>query len=76
MFEAKFEDLRTEIWLVKCTEEEQIKRLVKRDKISKQEACEIIKLQIKYEAKTKLSDVILDNSHKTNQWMNTIKELI
>ena len=76
LFEAKFEDLCTEIWLVKCTEEEQIKRLVKRDKISKQEACAIIKLQMNFEAKTKLSDVILDNSDKTNQWINKIKELI
>ena len=76
LFEAKFEDLCTEIWLVKCTEEEQIKRLVKRDKISKQEACTIIKFQMNFEAKTKLSDVILDNSDKTNQWINKIKELI
>ena len=76
LFEAKFEDLCTEIWLVKCTEEEQIKRLVKRDKISKQEAYSIIKLQMNFEAKTKLSDVILDNSDKKNQWINKIKELI
>ena len=76
LFEAKFEDLCTEIWLVKCKEEEQIKRLVKRDKISKQEACTIIKFQMNFEAKTKLSDVILDNSDKTNQWINKIKELI
>ncbi len=76
LFEAKFEDLCTEIWLVKCTKEEQIKRLVKRDKISKNEAYMIIKLQMNFEAKTKLSDVILDNSDKTNQWINKIKELI
>ncbi len=76
LFEAKFEDLCTEIWLVKCTEEEQIKRLVKRDKISKQEADAILKLQMNFEAKTKLSDVILDNSDKKKQWINKIKELI
>ena len=76
LFEAKFEDLCTEIWLVKCTEEEQIKRLVKRDKISKEEASAIIKLQMNFETKTKLSNVILDNSDKTNQWINKIKELI
>ena len=76
LFEAKFEDLCTEIWLVKCTEEEQIKRLIKRDKISKQEAYAIIKFQMDFEAKTKLSDVILDNSDKKKQWINKIKELI
>ena len=76
LFEANFEDLCTEIWLVKCTEEQQIKRLVKRDKISKQDACSIIKLQMNFEAKAILSDVILDNSDKTKQWINKIKELI
>ena len=76
LFEAKFEDLCTEIWLVKCTEEQQIKRLIKRDKISKQDACSIIKLQMNFEAKAILSNVILDNSDKTKQWINKIKELI
>ena len=76
LFEAKFEDICTEIWLVKCTEEQQIKRLVKRDKISEEEARSIIKLQLNFEAKTKLSDVILDNSDNRNQWIFKIKGLI
>ena len=76
LFEAKFEDICTEIWLVNCTEEQQIKRLVKRDQISEEEAYAIIKLQMNFESKTNLSDVILDNSDETNQWINKIKELI
>ncbi len=76
LFEAKFEDICSEIWLVKCTEEQQVKRLMQRDKISQEEAYEIIKLQMDFETKTKLSDVILDNSDETNQWINKIKELI
>ncbi len=76
LFEAKFEDICTEIWLVKCSEEEQLKRLVKRDKISKEEAYSITKLQLNFAEKTKFSNVILDNSDETNQWKNTIKELI
>ena len=76
LFEAKFEDICTEIWLVKCTEEQQIQRLVKRDKISEEEARSIIKLQLNFEAKTKLSDVILDNSDNRNQWIFKIKGLI
>ena len=76
LFEAKFEDICSEIWLVKCTEEQQIKRLVKRDKISEKEACAIIKLQLNFAAKTNLSDVILDNSGGRHQWKNKIKELI
>ena len=76
LFEAKFEDICTEIWLVKCKEEQQIQRLVKRDKISKEEASTILKLQLNFESKTKFSDVILDNSDQTNQWQKTIKEII
>ena len=76
LFEAKFEDICTEIWLVKCKQLQQIQRLIKRDKISEKEACAIIKLQFNFAAKTKLSDVILDNSDETNQWMKKIRDLI
>ena len=76
LFEAKFEDICTEIWLVKCNEEKQIQRLIKRDKISKEEAYTIIKLQFSFKAKTKFSNVILDNSDEKNQWINKIRELI
>ena len=76
LFEAKYEDICTEIWLVKCKQEEQIKRLVKRDKISEEEAYSIIKLQFNFKTKTKFSDVILDNSDTKHKWKNQIKELI
>ena len=33
LFEAKFEDICTEIWLVKCPKELQKNRLITRDKI-------------------------------------------
>ena len=76
LFEAKFEDLCTEIWLVKCPKEIQKKRLIKRDKISENEAIETINLQLSFEEKRKLSDVILDNSEDQNKWINKIRELI
>ena len=76
LFEAKFEDICTEIWLVKCSELEQIQRLVRRDKISEEEARKIIKLQLTFETKKELSDVILDNSDDRNRWIEKVKELI
>ena len=76
LFEAKFEDICTEIWLVKCPKEIQKKRLIARDKISEKEAYETINLQLSFEEKRKLSDIILDNSDYENKWINTIKELI
>ena len=76
LFEAKFEDICTEIWLVKCPKELQKKRLIKRDNISEKEANETINLQLSFAEKRKLSDVILDNSKDQNKWINTIRKLI
>ena len=76
LFEAKFEDICTEIWLVKCPKELQKIRLIKRDKISEKEACELINFQLSFEEKRKFSDIILDNSDDHNKWINTIEELL
>ena len=76
LFEANFEDICTEIWLVKCPREIRIKRLITRDKISEKEAYEIINFQLSFEEKRKLSDVILDNSDDQNKWISTIKDLL
>ncbi|MDC2974681.1 dephospho-CoA kinase [Prochlorococcus sp. AH-736-K09] len=76
LFEAKFEDICTEIWLVKCPREIQKKRLMKRDKISEKEACESINLQLSFEEKRKFTDIILDNSDDQNKWIKTIKKLL
>ena len=76
LFEAKFEDICTEIWLVKCPKELQKKRLMKRDKISATEAYASINLQLSFEEKRKFSDIVLENSDDQNKWINTIKELL
>jgi len=76
LFEAKFEDICTEIWLVKCPKELQKKRLIKRDKISEKEAYESINIQLSFEEKRKFSDIILDNSDNQNKWITTIRELL
>jgi len=76
LFEAKFEDICTEIWLVKCPIELQKKRLITRDKISEKEAYESINLQLSFEEKRKFSDIILDNSDDQNKWIKTVRELL
>ena len=76
LFEAKFEDICTEIWLVKCPREIQKKRLMTRDKISEKEASDSINLQLSFEEKRKFSDIILDNSDDQNKWIKTIRELL
>ena len=76
LFEANFENICSEIWLIKCSSELQKKRLITRDKISEKEAYKIINLQIGFEEKRELSDIILDNSDDQNKWINTIEELL
>jgi len=76
LFEAKFEDICTEIWLVKCPEDLQRKRLIARDKISEKEAYESINLQLSFEEKSKFSDIILDNSDDQNKWIDTIRDIL
>ena len=76
LFEAKFEDICTEIWLVKCPKEIQKNRLITRDKISEKEAYELINFQLSFEEKRKFSDIILENSDDQNKWINTIKKLL
>jgi len=76
LFEAKFEDICTEIWLVKCSKEQQKKRLITRDKISEKEAYDSINLQLSFEEKRKFSDIILDNSDDQNKWIKTIREVL
>jgi len=76
LFEAKFADICTEIWLVKCSKELQKNRLITRDKISEKEAYELINFQLSFDEKRKFSDIILDNSDDQNKWINAIKELL
>lgn len=56
-------DLKVDVKaLVYCPKEEQVKRLIKRDNISRELALKIISSQIDIEDKKKKCDVILDNS--------------
>ncbi|XTZ10309.1 MAG: dephospho-CoA kinase [cyanobacterium endosymbiont of Rhopalodia yunnanensis] len=62
LFEVKLTTLVTEIWVVCCSYEEQIKRLIKNNKMTKKQAVKRIESQISLEKKVTLADVVLDNS--------------
>jgi dephospho-CoA kinase len=62
LFEAKMTDLVTEIWVVSCSYEEQIKRLTVRDNLSEEQARARIANQFSIEDKMAAADVVLDNS--------------
>ncbi|MGK7875211.1 MAG: dephospho-CoA kinase [Xenococcaceae cyanobacterium] len=62
LFEANMTDLVTEIWVVRCSYQEQIRRLIERDRLTEQQAIARINSQLTIEKKAAAADVVLDNS--------------
>ena len=66
LIEANLLNLVDRVLLVICNENIQIKRIVKRDNISKEDAILRIRLQMSVEDKKKYADYIIDNSYNQN----------
>lgn len=62
LFEAKLEHRVTEIWVVTCTPEQQLARLMERNHFSKAEAQARITAQMSLEDKCDRADVVLHNT--------------
>ena len=62
LFESQLTSLVTEVWVVSCSREQQLERVVGRDRISPQAAQARIDSQMPLTEKVALADVILDNS--------------
>jgi dephospho-CoA kinase len=62
LFEAGMTDLVTEIWVVRCSEHQQLERLMQRNQLAREQAQARINSQMPIEEKCDRADVILDNS--------------
>jgi len=62
LFEAKLTHLVKEIWVVSCSFEQQIQRLINRNNLNKEQAIARINSQIPLAEKIALADIVLDNS--------------
>lgn len=62
LFEAEMTDLVTEIWVVSCSPEQQLERMMERDRLSLEQAQSRINNQLPLEEKRARADVVLDNS--------------
>lgn len=62
LFEAEMTDLVTEIWVVYCSYQQQLKRLIQRNQLSLEQAQARINSQMPIQEKCDRADVILDNS--------------
>jgi dephospho-CoA kinase len=62
LFEAKLTHLVTEIWVVSCSFDQQIQRLVTRNNLTREQAIARINNQMPLAEKIALADLVLDNS--------------
>ncbi|HAJ32182.1 MAG TPA: dephospho-CoA kinase [Candidatus Atribacteria bacterium] len=62
IYEAKLDRLMDKIIVVYINEDEQVKRLIRRNNLSKEEALQRIKSQIPMKEKAKMADYVIDNS--------------
>ncbi len=62
LFEARMTDLVTETWVVRCSAEQQLERLIQRDHLNMKQAQARIGSQMAIQRKTARADVVLDNS--------------
>jgi len=64
-----------EVWLVSCSQEEQIKRLRERDNLSYQEAVRRIAAQMPLAEKRKYAQQVIDNSTSLEETEQQVREL-
>ena len=76
LFEAGFEDLFDKIILVTAPRELRLKRLMKRNNLTKQEAELRLKAQIDEEIKIPKSDFIIENNSNQENLSTQIKEIL
>ncbi|MBC1238288.1 dephospho-CoA kinase [Nostoc sp. 2RC] len=62
LFEAGMTDLVTEIWVVHCSQEQQLQRLMQRNHLNKQQAQVRINSQLSLAEKVARANIVLDNS--------------
>ncbi len=62
LFEAEMTDLVTEIWVIYCSPQQQLTRIIERDGVSESTARSRINAQMPIEEKTALAHIVIDNS--------------
>ncbi len=66
LFEVGMQDMVDEIWLVTCSPQQQIERVIKRNSLSKEQALARINNQWDLDTKRNLADLIIENTEDLN----------
>ncbi|MEQ9622753.1 dephospho-CoA kinase [Coleofasciculus chthonoplastes] len=72
LFEANMTDLVTEIWVVRCSEEQQIQRIRERDRLSLKQAQSRLNSQLPLAEKVARADMVLDNSYTRDSLLQQV----
>lgn len=75
IYETKIDRLMDKIIVVYIDEDEQIKRLIKRNNLSHDEALQRIKSQMPIKEKVKMADYVIDNSNSLNKTREQVKKI-
>jgi dephospho-CoA kinase len=76
LFEAKLDALCSEVWLVDCEEDQQLKRLMVRDGLGEKEARGRLAAQWPLARKRALADVVIDNRGSATQLSERLWERV
>ena len=76
LFESGMTDLVTEIWVVYCSEQQQMERLMQRDQLTLEQAQVRINSQLPIQEKCDRADVVLDNSSTRNALLKQVDTVI
>ncbi len=75
IYEAKIDRLMDKIIVVYIDEDEQIKRIIKRNNLSKEEALQRIKSQMPMKEKVKMADYMVDNSNSLDETKKQVEKI-
>ncbi|MUH00809.1 dephospho-CoA kinase [Scytonema sp. UIC 10036] len=73
LFEARMTDLVTEIWVVICSEEQQLERLMQRNNLTLEQAQARIHSQMSIAEKAAKANVVLDNSSSLERLLQQVE---
>ena len=75
IYEAEMDGLMDKIIVVYIDKDKQIKRLIKRNNLSKEEALQRVRSQIPMEEKAKMADYVIDNSNSLDKTREQVEKI-
>lgn len=76
LFEAGLTHLVTEIWVVSCSAQQQLKRISQRNNLSLEQAQSRINSQLPLAEKVTRADVVLDNSSTVDELLRQVDQVL